>query len=272
MKLKILFVGDIFGEPGILALKKILPKIIFREKIDFIIAQGENVSGRKGLSKKDFDDLLKLNVNCITMGNHIWSNSEIYEFINNPELIRPLNVEGSYPGKGSRIYNVKKYNLRVTAILGRAFNVLNKPWDQAQANDFFDAFDSVISSEEKVDFDFVDFHAETTSEKYVFGLYLDGKVDAFCGTHTHVQTNDAKILPNGTAYITDVGMTGPQNSAIGANFEEVYKKMRFNGKEKFKVSDNDLQFNAVVITLNKNKKTNQKRHKIKLINISDIKK
>lgn len=97
---------------------------------------------------------------------------------------------------------------------------------------FFDAFDSVISSEEKVDFDFVDFHAETTSEKYVFGLYLDGKVDAFCGTHTHVQTNDAKILPNGTAYITDVGMTGPQNSAIGANFEEVYKKNAFQWQRK----------------------------------------
>ncbi|MFL1038033.1 YmdB family metallophosphoesterase, partial [Mycoplasmopsis synoviae] len=96
----------------------------------------------------------------------------------------------------------------------------------------------------------------------------DGKVEAFCGTHTHVQTNDAKILPNGTAYITDVGMTGPENSAIGANFEEVYKKMRLNGKEKFKVSDNDLQLNAVVISLNKNKKSNQKRHKIKLINIS----
>ena len=121
---------------------------------------------------------------------------------------------------------------------------------QKTADNFFDAFDE-LQKEEKVDFEIVDFHAETTSEKNVFGLYLDGKVNAMVGTHTHIQTNDAQILPKGTAYITDAGMTGPINSAIGAKYDSLYKRMRTGAKVKFGVSDNPIRLHGVILSFNK---------------------
>ncbi|MGZ9432198.1 TIGR00282 family metallophosphoesterase [Mycoplasma sp. 613B] len=256
----ILFIGDVFGTPGIKCIEKFLPVVKEKYEIDLIIAQSENVSGRKGLNSEDYEKMMEIGVNVFTLGNHVWANEDIYKIIDNKNVLRPYNVITSdYPGSGSSVFSINGFNIRVTSMLGKTFNKLNSPWKQEEANSFFDAIDEIISKqEESEDFHIIDFHAETTSEKNVFGLYLDGKVDALLGTHTHVQTNDDKKLPNGTLYISDVGMTGPKNSAIGANFEEVYEKMRFNKKVRFKVSDNDVQFNAVFLKLNKeNKKLNQ---------------
>lgn len=249
--MKILFLGDVFGEVSIDALEKHLKKIIVKEKIDFTIAQGENVSGRKGMVPADYKRLKKAGVDAFTMGNHVWAKREIDEIINNKDIIRPYNIDSSYPGKGSRVFTVKGQKVRVSQFMGISFNELNSPWTEKYANNFFDDFDK-LHKKKTHDIHIIDFHAETTSEKNVFGLYVDGKVDAFVGTHTHIQTSDAHILPKGTAYITDVGMVGPINSAIGASYESVYKKMRFDLPSRFGVSENKIELNAVIISINKN--------------------
>ena len=248
--MKLLFIGDIFGNPGIKIVEKYLPELIKEHKIDFVIAQGENVSNRKGLLRRDYDRLKKAGVNAFTMGNHVFAKKDIYNYIDEVnDIIRPLNVDTEY-GKGSQVFNINNKTLRVTALLGVSFMRLYAPWEQEIPHLFFDPIDEIIEKDTS-DFHFVDFHAETTSEKNIFGLYLDGKVNALVGTHTHVQTNDNKTFPKGTAYITDVGMTGPSNCAIGANYEEVYKRMRFGGRHIFRVGSTKSQFNAVIIQLHK---------------------
>ena len=248
--MKILFIGDIFGEEAIKALEKHLNKIINKNKIDFVIAQSENASGRKGLIPEDYNRLKKAGIDVITMGNHVWAKKEIKEIINNPDIIRPYNVNDNYPGVGTNVFKVKGQKIRVTSLMGIEFNDLRTPWKQKRANNFFDAFDK-IQKDDDSDFHFIDFHGEVTSEKNVFGLYIDGKAGAMVGTHTHVQTNDAKILPKGTAYLTDAGMTGPINSAIGADYESVYTLMRFGTHSKFGVSENPIQLNGAIISINK---------------------
>ena len=251
--MKILFIGDIFGEPGIQIVEKYLPLLIKKYKIDFVIAQGENVSNRKGLVKKDYSRLKEAGINAFTMGNHVFAKKQIFSYINKvDDIIRPLNVGTKY-GIGSGVFVIKGKTLRITSLLGQTFMKLYEPWLQSEPDSFFDAIDDVLDIN-KADYHFIDFHAETTSEKNVFGLYLDGKVDVFVGTHTHVQTNDEHILPQGTIYISDVGMTGPSNCAIGANYREVYQRMRFDDYVRFQVGKTTPQFNAVVIDLSKQTK------------------
>ncbi|MGX9339536.1 TIGR00282 family metallophosphoesterase [Mycoplasma sp. 332] len=259
--INILFLGDIFGNPGIDFVIKNLDKIIKDENIDFVIAQSENVSGRKGFIPEHYFQLKNAGVNAFTLGNHVWAKHEIMDIIDNNDLIRPVNIDQGYPGSGIRLFDVKGNKIAVISFMGITFNPLLQPWKQEVANNFFDKFDEVYSLY-KADYYIVDFHAETTSEKSVFGLYVDGKADALIGTHTHIQTNDAKILPHGTYYLTDAGMCGPRDCAIGSNFEEVYQKMRYDARLPFKVSNNKCQFNGVVFTLTKNKD----KKMIKLIN------
>lgn len=257
-ELKILFIGDIFGQSGIQKIEEVLPKFIEQEKIDFVIAQSENVSGRKGLEPKDYLHLKALGINAFTLGNHAFAKNSVTTIIDNGDILRPYNVNDEYPGVGTNVFYLKNnLKLRVTSLLGITFNDLNNPWKQSKANNFFDAIDEIIKNDDS-DYHIIDFHAETTSEKNVFALYLDQyhpkKVSAVLGTHTHVQTNDAQKLPNDLLFISDVGMTGPENSAIGANFEEVYEKMRFNSKNPFKPSTNKSKLNAVILTLSKKEK------------------
>nr|WP_318024030.1 TIGR00282 family metallophosphoesterase [Mycoplasmopsis primatum] len=263
-ELSILFIGDIFGTPGIKMVKKHLPELRKKYNADVVIAQSENVSGRKGLEKKDYQELKSAGVDIFTLGNHVWAKSDILNIINNDDLIRPANINPGYPGKGTQVFKLKNdISLRVTSLMGITFNKLLKPWTQDSADNFFDTIDSIREYQEKTDFHFIDFHAETTSEKYVLGLYLDGLVDAICGTHTHVQTNDAHVLPKGTCFVTDAGMTGPYDCAIGANFQEIYEHMRFGAMKVFKTSNNPTQFNGVYLKLN----TNKKKNHIELIKI-----
>ncbi|MCR8613261.1 MAG: TIGR00282 family metallophosphoesterase [Mycoplasma sp.] len=262
--MKILFIGDIFGKKGKEFVIEHLPSLIKDNNVDFVIAQGENITNRKGLNVNDYNELRNAGVNVFTMGNHVWADKGISDLIkNNENVIRPYNVNKSCPGVGSMIFEVNNKKIRVTSLMGIAFNKLNKPWKQEYSNNFFDAMDEILeSSNDDIYIDFVDFHGETTSEKAVFSLHYDGKVDVIVGTHTHVQTSDERILPKGTAFITDAGMTGPKNSAIGANFEEVYKRMRFNERAKFKESMNSAQFNGVLVTKDDDKSMKIKRIKI----------
>ncbi|MDD7847259.1 TIGR00282 family metallophosphoesterase [Metamycoplasma hyosynoviae] len=260
--INVLFVGDIFGKPGIDMVAKHIAEIKKKYHIDFVIAQAENVSGRKGFVPKDYLKLKSIGVNAFTLGNHVWAKDEIKEIIDNNDLIRPANIEKKYPGKGIRIFEVKGKKIAIMSFMGITFNPLLAPWEEEVANNFFDEFDTLYK-ENKADYWIIDFHAETTAEKSVFSLYTDGKIDAFFGTHTHVQTNDARTLPNGTYYVTDAGMCGPRDCAIGSNFQEVYEKMRFGAFLPFQVSKNKCQLNGIVFRLTKN----PKEKFIELINI-----
>lgn len=260
--INVLFLGDIFGDPGISFVEKKLPELIKNHNIDFVIAQAENVSGRKGFEPREYLRLKKAGVNAFTLGNHVWFKKGIYEIIENNDLIRPANIDSKYPGSGIRIFEVNGKKIAIMAFMGITFNPLFAPWEEDQANNFFDEFDR-LHAQNQADYYIIDFHAETTAEKAIFSLYVDGKASAFFGTHTHVQTNDARILPNGTYFVTDAGMCGPRNCAIGANYQEVYEKMRYDAYKPFKVSNNPCQLNGILFTLTKN----SKNKKIQLINI-----
>ncbi|MBG0730683.1 TIGR00282 family metallophosphoesterase [Mycoplasma sp. 'Moose RK'] len=247
----VLFVGDIFGAPGIRMFKKQLEILQKDYKFDLIIVQAENITGRKGLNREDYLYLKEIGVDIFTVGNHVWSNPEINLIIENDDIVRPLNIGHEYQGKGSTIIVKNDRTFRITSLLGVAFNKLVKPWNQQFADNFFDAIDKILL-EDEADFHIVDFHAETTSEKNTLAIYLNGRINALLGTHTHVQTADARQLSLGTLFITDVGMTGPTNDAIGVSFLDVYQRIRYNKSTRFHTSTNKCQFNGVILELNQN--------------------
>ncbi|MCI8655267.1 MAG: TIGR00282 family metallophosphoesterase [Clostridia bacterium] len=238
--MKILAVGDIVGETGVEELKKVLPKIKEEENIDFVITNGENSAGGMGITEKNFNEILKSGTNVVTMGNHTWGKREIFNFIDHPQIIRPANYPRGVPGKGYGIYECKGKKIAVINVMGRVdINILTE-------NPFLIAKDIVEEIEEQVDMIFVDFHAEATAEKIALGYYLDGKVTGIFGTHTHVATADETILPEGTGYITDIGMTGPKNSVIGMEISASVKRLETTLPEKYKLAEGECKFNGVI--------------------------
>ncbi len=238
--MKFLAVGDLIGNSGVQKLKKELPAIRQSENIDFVIVNGENAGEGMGITEKNFNDILSLNVDVITMGNHTWGKKDIFKFIDHPKLIRPANYPKGVVGKGYNIYTCKNKKVAVINLIGRVdINVLSE-------NPFVMAKDLIQKLKDEVDLIFVDFHAEATAEKIAMGYLLDGKVTALFGTHTHVQTADEKILPNGTAYITDIGMTGPKHSVIGMDIEASLKRFETTLPERYKIAGGECMFNAVV--------------------------
>lgn len=254
--MKVLAVGDLIGGAGIKKLKLALNNI--NEKIDFIIVNAENSAEGMGITQKNFDDILALNVDVITMGNHTWGKKDIFKFIDHPKLIRPANYPEGVVGKGYNIYSCNNKKIAVINLIGRVdINVLSE-------NPFLKVKEIVNKIKNSVDIIFVDFHAEATAEKIAMGYYLDGQVTAIFGTHTHVQTADERILPKGTAYITDLGMTGPKNSVIGMDIAASLKRFETTLPERYKIATGECMFNGVVFDIDDN--TN-KVTKIKRINI-----
>ena len=242
--LKILAVGDIVGENGVKKLKEELPKIRQKNSIDFCIVNGENAAGGMGITIKDFNTLDKMKVNTITMGNHTWGKKDIFSFIDHPQIIRPANYSAGVVGKGMGIYNCKGKKIAVINLIGRTdMNVLSE-------NPFLVAKDLVDKVKNNVDIIMVDFHAEATAEKIAMGYFLDGKVTAVYGTHTHVQTADEKILENGTAYITDIGMTGPYKSVIGMDADASIKRFVTSLPERYKLAEGPCMLNGCIFELN----------------------
>lgn len=242
--MKILAVGDIVGENGVKKLKEVLPKIRQEEKIDFCIVNGENSAGGMGITTKIFQDMMSLNVDVITMGNHTWGKKDIFTFIDHPKLIRPANYSKGVVGKGVGIYECKKKKIAVVNLIGRTdMNVLSE-------NPFLVIEDIVEKIKDTVDIIIVDFHAEATAEKIAMGYFLDGKVTAIYGTHTHVQTADERLLNNGTAYITDIGMTGPKVSVIGMDVEASIKRFVTSLPERYKLADGECIFNGCIFEVN----------------------
>lgn len=243
--MKVLFLGDVFGKPGREILKKKLPLIVEENNIDFVIANGENAAGGIGITPDICETLLNMGIDIVTSGNHIYKKREIYDYIENqPRLLKPANYPPSTPGSGFHIMSDKKNNrIAVINICGRVFI------------DYFDCpfrtIDKILNNIRKeTPVIIVDFHAEVTSEKVAMGWYLDGRASAVAGTHTHVQTADERILPGGTAYITDVGMVGPRNSVIGVKKENIIERFLTMMPQKFTVSEDDYLINGVVIDIN----------------------
>ena len=238
--MKILAVGDLVGKVGIQTLNDSLPKIIKENNIDFVIVNAENAADGMGLTEKMYKNLCSLNVDVITMGNHTWGKKDIFGFIDNDNIIRPANYSRGVPGKGYTIVNKNGKKICVINLIGRtSMNVLSE-------NPFTVADDIIEEVKNKVDLIIIDFHAEASAEKIALSYYLDGKVSIIFGTHTHVQTSDECIMENGTAYITDIGMTGPKKSVIGMDVEASIKRFLTSLPEKYKTAEGKGKFNSCV--------------------------
>ena len=207
--MRIAMVGDVIGRPGRAAFAKYTAQLRKEKKVDIVVVNGENSAGGKGITRKALDELLHAGADVVTSGNHIWDKKDVLEFIDQePFLIRPANYPEGAPGKGWCIYPWRAKNIGVMNLSGRAFMPpMDCPFQKVE--------DILREMKDKCDILLLDFHAETTSEKMAMGWYLDGRVNAVVGTHTHIQTADERVLPNGTAYITDLGMVGPWDSVLG---------------------------------------------------------
>ena len=253
--MKILAIGDLVGSVGVKKLKAELTKIRENEKIDFVIVNGENAGEGMGITKKNFDDILEENVDVVTLGNHTWGKKDIFKFIDHPKLLRPVNYPKGVPGKGYNIYECQDKKIAVINLIGRVdVNVLSE-------NPFLVARDLVEKLRDNTDMIIIDFHAEATAEKIALSYYLDGKVTAIFGTHTHVQTADETVLEHGTAYITDIGMTGPKKSVIGMDVAASIKRFETTLPERYRIADGEAMLNGVIFDVDNdtNKVKNIKR-------------
>ncbi len=241
--MKILAIGDLVGNSGVRKLKQELNKIIEKEKINFVIVNAENAGEGMGITQKNFEDILEEKVDVITMGNHTWGKKDIFKFVNHPKLLRPANYCEGVPGKGYGIYENLGKKIAVINLIGRVdVNVLSE-------NPFLIAKNLIEELKYKTDIIIIDFHAEATAEKIALGYYLDGKVTAIFGTHTHVQTADEKILEKGTGYITDIGMTGPKNSVIGMDIKASLKRFETTLPERYKIAEGECILNGVIFNV-----------------------
>lgn len=242
--MKILAIGDIVGEIGLNKLRELLPKIIEKEEIDFAVVNAENTSGGMGLTIKDFNTLLKMPIDIITMGNHTWGKKDIFSFIDNPKIIRPANYSKGVPGKGYQICTCKNKKIAVINLIGRTdMNILSE-------NPFTVADELVNKLKREADIIIVDFHAEATAEKIAMKYFLDGRANIIYGTHTHVQTADEEITENGTGYITDLGMTGPKQSVIGMDVKASIKRFVTSLPEKYKLAEGMSILNGCIFEIN----------------------
>ena len=236
--MKILAVGDIVGKTGLQKLKEVLPKVIKDNEIDFVVVNGENAADGMGITEKMYREILALNVNVVTMGNHTWGKKEIFNFIDDKQIIRPANYSINNPGRGYDIYECKGKKIAVINLIGRTtMSVLSE-------NPFTVAKEIIEKVKNQVDLIIIDFHAEATAEKIALGYYLDGEITILFGTHTHVQTADEQILEKGTAYITDIGMTGPSKSVIGMDVGASIKRFETSLPEKYKIAEGKGKFNS----------------------------
>jgi len=242
--MRILFIGDIVSKPGRKVLREHLPQIIGERGVDLCIGNVENSAGIFGITQKVVDEIKESGIDIMTSGNHIWDKREGVRLLDERnDILRPANYPPGAPGKGFLIKEVKGVGIAVLNLQGRTFMTpIDCPFRKA------DEILGEISSEVLVRI--VDFHAEATSEKIAFGYYLDGRVSAVIGTHTHVQTADERILPGGTAYITDVGMTGPVDSVIGVKKEQILRRFITGIPERMSVASGSRMINAVIVDVN----------------------
>jgi len=240
--MKILFVGDIVGKPGRRAVQKLLPRIVEEQEIDLVIANCENAAGGFGVTEEVIEELYKCGIYVLTSGNHIWDKKDVMNFIDHFEtLLRPANYPDGLPGRGAVVTTAK--NGTAVGILNLEGRVFMRPLECP----FRTAKKEVAALQRHTSIIIVDMHAEATSEKQALGWFLDGKVSLVVGTHTHVQTADERILPNGTAYITDAGMTGSFNSVLGIKTDIAIERFLTLTRHKFDVARGDVWLQGVVV-------------------------
>lgn len=240
--MNILVIGDVYSKSGRDMISEYLDRIRIDYKIDFVIANGENISHGRSITKKHYEFLKDNGVDVITGGNHTFDKTEVVELLEKEvvDVLRPANSNPYHQGKGSYIFIVNNKKIRITNLLGSAFM---KPCDN-----LFYVMDQILEIDDS-DIHLVDLHAEATAEKIAFAWNYDARITALWGTHTHVQTNDARILPKGTGFISDVGMTGPYYSIIGANPTEVIALQKYQLPQRLTPAKGLGQFNAIVISI-----------------------
>jgi 2',3'-cyclic-nucleotide 2'-phosphodiesterase len=238
---KLLFVGDVVGGMGRRTLAAVLPALREEHRPDFVVVNGENAAGGVGITRKTAQELLELGVDAITLGNHAYRHREVYEYLDNEQrIVRPANYPKGSPGRGHTVVEANGLRLGVVNLSGQLFlEAVRSPFAEADAilSELRGAADAVL----------VDMHAEATSEKVALGWHLDGRALACVGTHTHVPTADARVLPGGTAYITDVGMTGPRGGVIGVKRELAIERFLKLTQVRFETSQEDPWLNAVLV-------------------------
>ncbi|MDA8352741.1 MAG: TIGR00282 family metallophosphoesterase [Firmicutes bacterium] len=240
--MRLLLVGDIVGSPGRKALREYLPRIKRAKSPDLIVVNGENAADGRGITRAIAGEFFGMGVDGITLGNHTWDKREIFDFIDDePRIVRPANYPEGTPGQGYTHLRFSRGKLVVISLMGRTFlSSLECPFRTA---------DAILKSLKENVPVLVDFHAETTSEKQALAWYLDGRVSAVIGTHTHVQTADERILPGGTAYLTDVGMVGPYDGILGMDKDLIVKRFLTQLPVRFEVATGKVQLNAVLLDL-----------------------
>jgi metallophosphoesterase (TIGR00282 family) len=242
--INVLFIGDIVGNAGMNAVRTFLPSLKQKHRLSCIIANGENTMEGKSISEQQLHELYELGVNVVTSGNHIWEKWHIQKLMaNEPNLLRPLNYPRENAGRGFTVVDVGAAGrIGVLNVQGRTFmNPIECPFRSAEW--------AVAKLREQTNVIIVDFHAEATAEKVAMGWFLDGKVSAVLGTHTHIQTADAKVLPEGTAYLTDVGMTGPYDSVLGMRKDIALRRFLKQTPHKFEMASDDLHLSAVLLEI-----------------------
>jgi len=240
----LLFIGDIVGEPGRRAVAMLLPQLREQHALDFVIANGENAAGGSGITPRTAAEIFAAGVNVITCGDHLWDQKEVNELLyNEPRFLRPLNYPAGTAGRGGGVFQVGQ--LPPVAVM----NAQGRTFMAALENPFLMGIDEAELLRRQTPIIFVDFHAEATSEKIAFARLLDGRVSAVVGTHTHVQTADEQIFPGGTAYLSDAGFTGPQESVLGREIVPVIKRFQTNMPQRFEVAKKRIALHGVVIEI-----------------------
>ncbi|MCD6412992.1 MAG: YmdB family metallophosphoesterase [Elusimicrobia bacterium] len=248
--MRVLFVGDVFGRPGREIISRVLPALIKEREIDFVIINGENSAGGKGITPKTCEDFFSAGADVITGGDHIWDRKEILEIINDSRILRPANLPEGSPGKGIGVYSKEEKKIQVVSLMGRTF--IERP------------LDCPFQTAGRLHFDIptiVDFHAEATSEKVAMKWFLAGKASAVLGTHTHIPTDDLEIC-DGTAYITDCGMTGAYDSVIGVEKNVILKRFLTGFPARHETAKKDVRFYGIFLEIKGIKTVNAEKIKI----------
>jgi 2',3'-cyclic-nucleotide 2'-phosphodiesterase len=242
--LRLLFLGDIIGEPGRKSVIDMVPRLKQEWNIDFIVANGENAAAGRGITPKLTIDLLRAGIAVITTGDHVWDQKELVSFINTePRLLRPINYPDGTPGSGSIVLETAKGKIGIINVQGRTFML------PALENPFTKLAEVVAEIRKETPVIFVDVHAETTSEKIAVGRFLDGKVSAVAGTHTHVQTADEQIFPGGTAFICDAGMCGPTESILGREIDPIVQRFITSMPVNFPVARGEVKLHGLLVDI-----------------------
>ncbi len=240
--IRILFLGDVVGEPGRAAVMRAVPAFLKERDVDFVIVNGENAAGGRGITARIAIDLLRAGVAVITTGDHVWDQKDTASFIaTEPRLLRPINYPEGAPGQGSIVLQTSKGKIAVLNVQGRTFMqpILDNPFQAAEAE--------VERLREETPVIIVDMHAETTSEKIAMGRFLDGQVSAVFGTHTHVQTADQQIFPGGTAFLCDAGMCGPSESCLGREYQPIIRRFASNLPAQFPVASGPVRLCGAIV-------------------------